>query len=57
MEVKLKPIGYVRNDARDVPRHWTVSELEGTLEIDSQYLEGLKDIEPGQRIVVLFHFH
>ncbi len=57
MEVKLKPIGYVRTDAREVPRHWTVSDLEGVLEIDAQYQEGLKDIEPGQRIVVIFHFH
>ncbi len=25
--------------------------------IDEQYLDGLKDIEPGQRIVVIFNFH
>lgn len=57
MEVKLKPIGSIHTDAQEVPRHWTVSSLEGTLEIDAEYLEGLKDIEPGQRIVVIFHFH
>jgi tRNA-Thr(GGU) m(6)t(6)A37 methyltransferase TsaA len=57
LEVKLKPIGTIHTDAQEVPRHWTVSSLEGTLEIDAEYLEGLKDIEPGQRIVVLFHFH
>lgn len=57
MEVKLKPIGSMHTDAQEVPRHWTVSSLEGTLEIDAEYLGGLKDIEPGQRIVVIFHFH
>ncbi len=57
MEVKLKPIGTIHTDAQEVPRHWTVSSLEGTLEIDAEYLGGLKDIEPGQRIVVIFHFH
>jgi len=57
LEVKLKPIGSIHTDAQEVPRHWTVSSLEGTLEIDAEYLEGLKDIEPGQRIVVIFHFH
>jgi tRNA (adenine37-N6)-methyltransferase len=31
--------------------------VEGTLVIDEQYSEGLRDIEPGQRIVVIFHFH
>ena len=25
--------------------------------IDEEYLDGLKDIEPGQRIVVIFKFH
>jgi tRNA (adenine37-N6)-methyltransferase len=31
--------------------------VEGTLDIDEQYSEGLRDIEPGQRIVVIFNFH
>jgi tRNA (adenine37-N6)-methyltransferase len=53
----VKPIGFVRTDSEKVPRHWSVSEEEGILEIDDQYLEGLKDIEAGQRIVVLFLFH
>jgi tRNA-Thr(GGU) m(6)t(6)A37 methyltransferase TsaA len=54
--IKLKTIGVVRTNAADVPRHWSVSDVEGTLDIDAEYAEGLRDIEPGQRIVVLFHF-
>jgi tRNA-Thr(GGU) m(6)t(6)A37 methyltransferase TsaA len=57
MSIELKPIGYVRTDATEVPRHWSVSDVEGMLIIDEEYLEGLKDIEPGQRIVVIFNFH
>jgi tRNA (adenine37-N6)-methyltransferase len=57
MSIELRPIGFVRTDAREIPRHWSVSEVEGTLVIDEEYLEGLKDIEPGQRIVVIFNFH
>jgi tRNA (adenine37-N6)-methyltransferase len=57
MAITLKPIGYVRTKAAAVPRHWSVSQVEGRLVIDPQYQEGLSDIEPGQRIVVLFHFH
>jgi tRNA-Thr(GGU) m(6)t(6)A37 methyltransferase TsaA len=57
MSIELKPIGFVRTDAREIPRHWSVSDVEGTLVIDEEYLEGLKDIEPGQRIVVIFNFH
>ncbi len=57
MIIELKPIGFVRTDAREIPRHWSVSDVEGTLVIDEEYLEGLKDVEPGQRIVVIFNFH
>ena len=57
MSVELRPIGFVRTDAEDLPRHWSVSDVEGTLVIDEEYSEGLRDIEAGQRIVVIFHFH
>jgi tRNA (adenine37-N6)-methyltransferase len=57
MSITLAPIGIVRTCAVDLPRHWSVSDVAGTLVLDEDYLEGLRDIEPGQRIVVLFHFH
>jgi tRNA-Thr(GGU) m(6)t(6)A37 methyltransferase TsaA len=57
MKIILKSIGFVRTDVVKVPRHWTLSEAEGTLVIDEEYAEGLKDIRPGERIVVIFHFH
>ena len=56
MRIIFKPIGYVRNPHREAPRHWTVSDLEGELDILPEYEAGLADIEVGQRIVVLFHF-
>jgi tRNA-Thr(GGU) m(6)t(6)A37 methyltransferase TsaA len=57
MNIEFKPIGFVRVDVEDVPRHWRRSELEGTLVINEEYAEGLADVEPGQRIVVIFNFH
>jgi tRNA-Thr(GGU) m(6)t(6)A37 methyltransferase TsaA len=57
MSIQLKAIGFVRTDAEELPRHWSVSGVEGTLVIDEEYSEGLRDVEPGQRIVVIFHFH
>ena len=57
MAIEYTPIGFVENKAEDVPRHWTVSDLEGILAIQPQYIEGLADLAVGQRIVVLFHFH
>ena len=57
MQVTMQPIGYVRHDhGTQVPRHWSVSDVKGWLEIDSAYQEGLSDIAPGQQLVVLFWF-
>jgi len=57
MTIEMKPIGYVSTDVEEIPRSWTVSEVEGALVMDEAYLEGLKDIQPRQRIYVIFHFH
>ncbi|RLB88218.1 MAG: tRNA (N6-threonylcarbamoyladenosine(37)-N6)-methyltransferase TrmO [Deltaproteobacteria bacterium] len=57
MSVTMKYIGFVRTESTRVPRHWSLSDVEGSLVIDEAYTEGLKDIRPGQRIVVIFHFH
>ena len=57
MTITMEPIGFVSTDAKTIPRSWAVSDVEGTLIIDKSYVEGLKDITPGQRIYVIFHFH
>ncbi len=57
MHIEYSPIGFVETKADDVPRHWTVSNMEGTLAILPQFEKGLCDLTPGQRIAVLFHFH
>ncbi|MFP3870109.1 MAG: tRNA (N6-threonylcarbamoyladenosine(37)-N6)-methyltransferase TrmO [Syntrophobacteria bacterium] len=57
MSITMEPIGFVRTSARRLPRHWSVSDVEGSLVINEKYVQGLKDIRPGQRIVVIFHFH
>ena len=57
MTVTMEPIGHVRTQAATVPRHWSLSDEVGTLEINPEYAQGLKDISAGQQIVVLFHFH
>jgi len=57
MKLEFEPIGFVKTAMEKVPRHWTVSEAEGEIVLNEEYAEGLKDIKPGQRIVVIFHFH
>jgi len=57
MSMIMRPIGFLRTDETDIPRHWSVSDVKGRLIIEEEYREGLRGIEPGQSIIVLFHFH
>jgi tRNA-Thr(GGU) m(6)t(6)A37 methyltransferase TsaA len=58
MKIEFEPIGYIRTQkmADEIPRHWSLSDVEGNLEILNKYQVGLKDIAVGERVVVLFHF-
>lgn len=55
--VTMRPIGFLHTRAREIPRHWSLSEIEGKIIVDDQYIGGLTDIRSGQKIVVLFWFH
>ena len=57
MEIAFEPIGFVKTQERNIPRHWSVSDAEGEIIIDEKYIEGLKDIKQGQQIIVIFYFH
>lgn len=57
MQVTMQSIGTVHTESRDLPRHWSVSDVKGTLEIDAEYAQGLAGIQPGEEIVVIFSFH
>lgn len=56
-EYRFKAIGYVKTEAESVPRHWTVSQVEGEIIINPEYKEGLRDIKVGDKIIVIFCFH
>ena len=56
-KIEFKPIGFVKTDVLSIPRHWTISDVEGMIVIDKMYTEGLKDIKIGQYIIVIFYFH
>ena len=57
MNLTLTPIGLVETEETRLPRHWSVSDVRGRLVFQERYAAGLRDIEKGQLIVVLFHFH
>lgn len=57
MKIELKTIGIIRTDTKIVPRHWSVSEVEGKIIVEEKYSLGIKDIKSGQHIIVIFYFH
>lgn len=57
MEIQFKPIGFFHTSETEIPRHWSVSDASGRIEIDPAFVEGLKDIRRQSRIIVLFCFH
>jgi tRNA-Thr(GGU) m(6)t(6)A37 methyltransferase TsaA len=57
MKIEMNPIGYVSHDAKEIPRNWKVSDVQGDLVIDDIYKDGMKEIKAGQKIYVFFHFH
>jgi len=56
MEFTFTPIGRMRVYAQNIPRHWSISDIEGELIINSDMIPGIRDIVPGQRLVVIFAF-
>jgi len=57
MKVTMRPVGFVRTKARQIPKHFSISRVEGELVIYEAYRDGLEGVSPGDRIVVLFWFH
>ena len=56
-DIRLKPIGHIRTSETNIPRHWSASEAVGEIIIKEEFAAGLRDIKPGDKILVIFHFH
>jgi tRNA (adenine37-N6)-methyltransferase len=59
-EIKITPIGVMHcrlQAPEDAPKFYTESNVPGTLEIYTPYLEAMDGIEAGQTVVVLFWLH
>lgn len=56
-EYTFKPIGYVRVKVDNIPRHWSISDVEGEIVLEPEYKLGLRDIKKGDKIIVIFCFH
>jgi tRNA-Thr(GGU) m(6)t(6)A37 methyltransferase TsaA len=51
------PIGYFYTDAKEIPKHFSISEEEGKIVLDKKYTEAASDILPGENLLVVFVFH
>jgi tRNA-Thr(GGU) m(6)t(6)A37 methyltransferase TsaA len=52
-----KAIGYVENDFNEPAVPEEIRSVESRIVLDPALREGLRGLEPGQRIMVIFHFH
>lgn len=60
-EIRYKPIGIIHSPFKDIkgmPIQPTGAKgVKGTIEIEPEYVAGLKDIEGFSHIILLYHFH
>jgi len=56
MNIKFIPIGTVHTAARNLPRHWSVSHVEGTLEILPEYTGVFRTLPPTSALWCCFIF-
>ncbi len=55
--IQFKAIGHVENDIDIGTAPESVKSMESRIKLDSDLLSGLRGLESGQRIMVVFHFH
>ena len=55
----IQPIGYLRTDEDEIPRHYSISKLKGKIVLFRQFLPGLKNFQFAQsdKIMVVFLFN
>lgn len=61
IEIKYEPIGTIHSpfkEAKGVPIQPTAAKnVKGMVEVFSEYVEGLKDLEGFSHIILIYHFH
>jgi tRNA (adenine37-N6)-methyltransferase len=60
-EIRFKPIGIIHSPFKDkqgMPIQPTGAEgVAGTVEMEAEYVEGLRDLEGFSHIILIYHFH
>ena len=56
MKITYEPIGYVESEYNESSLREQIHDRKSRIILDPQFSEGLKGLEPEQRLMVLFHF-
>ena len=60
-EIRYKPIGVIHSpfkESKGTPIQSIIAkDIEGTVEVFPEYVEGLKDLEGFSHIILIYHFH
>ncbi len=60
-KIAYRPIGIIRTPFKDIvgtPHQTTAGKgVEGVVEIEPEYVEGLSDLQGFSRIILIYHFH
>jgi len=60
-EIKYKPIGVIHSPFKEVKgtpiQPLAAKDIDGTVEIFPEYIEGLKDLDSFSHIIPIYHFH
>jgi tRNA-Thr(GGU) m(6)t(6)A37 methyltransferase TsaA len=61
MEITFRPIGIIHSPFKDIKgmpiQPAGAFEIQGTVEIFLEFVEGLKDLEGFSHIILIYHFH
>jgi len=55
--IEFRAIGHVENDIDEATAREVMRSTESRIILDPALAEGLEGVEPGQRVMVIFHFH
>jgi tRNA-Thr(GGU) m(6)t(6)A37 methyltransferase TsaA len=55
--VSFTPLGHVENSFDTAATSRTIAAAESRVVIDPEYTEGLRGVEAGRRVMVIFYFH
>ncbi len=55
--IEFSAIGHVENDIDEATAREEMRSTESRIILDPALMEGLKGVEPGQKVMVIFHFH